>query len=416
MLEHDVTLRDVFISYSSVDQALVDRIVRMLESDAGLKVWYAPADIQGGEQFIRRIEDGLRTSQTVVVILSPSARDSYWVEKEWSIRLIQMSKDRTRKLIPVPVFDITDAQIPLLLRDLQYIDFRAVDLNNPITLKEKVHELADSVKGELPPRDVDAIGLPFVAVAMTRKEADDLASEAIFDNPEVAPIERERFGALREALEEHGISDLPSCYGESRNEWQPLTADQTTIRNIIESVVNRLNDDRQQKERLPIIRPQYFSTEFLSPDDEWRGRTWDQLEELGCVLVVDAISMFHPLLRQTFLRSQFLGSSVGAGGRISLVVVSPLSSNILKVNQLLEQELCSHMQRAFDRFAIHLDQFCEFGVGDPRHLRRWLFSILPETAKAVQGQRGLSPEVREAMRSEQGPPTGIGRYAIGRGG
>jgi hypothetical protein len=409
MPEQDTILRDVFISYSTADEAVVGRIVEKLTED-GLSVWYAPADIQGGEQFIREIEGGLRTSQVVVTLFSPSALDSFWEEAEWSARLVQMSGDRTRRLIPVLLYDVEDDQLPLLLRPLDRLDFRGTDLNDPVILKEKTDELIWNIRGELPPPGVQAVGIPFVIFAMVHQEADELISEIIFENPAVAPIERERFARLVEILAEHDFDDISEFYGETREGWRPPIANLAAIRDTIEEIVKRVNHHRQATPGVSIIRPQFFSADFLSDDPDWRGQTWDQLSKLGCVLIIDAISMFHPFLRQKLLLSEF-----GSNERVSIVVLSPVGPGVLPINQFLEQEICPQMQRAFDRFATHLDMLCEFGIGDIRNLRRWLFSVLPEAAMTIQGQKA-SPVWREAIRNKLGMPVGIDRIIFGRGG
>jgi len=409
MPEQETTLRDVFISYSSADEPIMERIAQKL-TDNGLSVWYAPADIQGGEQFVREIELGLRTSQVVVTFLSSSALDSFWVEAEWSARLIQMSRDRTRKLIPVLLRDVEDDQIPLLLQPLDRLDFRGEDLNDPVILGEKVAELVQNIRGELPPPGVEAVGIPFVIFAMTDPEVNELTSGGIFEDPAVAPVERERFERLIEILVEHGLDDISQFYGQTREGWRPPIAESATIRDTVEEVVDQVNNHLQSTPGAPIIRPQFFSTDFLSDDATWRGRTWDQLGRLGCVLIIDAISMFHPVLRQKLILSEF-----GSNERVSIVVLSPVGPGLLPINQLLEQEIGSQMQRAFNRFAVHLDMLCEFGVGDVRALKRWLFSTLPETARIVQGLRA-NPRLRQRMREHLGQPAGIHRAIFGRGG
>jgi hypothetical protein len=407
MPEQEATLRDVFISYSSADQDIVCRIVERLKED-GLSVFFAESDIHGGEQFIRKIEEGLRTHQVVVTLFSPSALDSFWVEAEWSARLIQMSRDRTRRLIPVLLHNVEDDQIPLLLQPLDRLDFRGEDLNDPVTLEEKVTELVQNIRGELPPPGVKALGVPFVVFAMIQREVNELISGNIFGDPAVAPLERKRFERLVEILAEHGFDDISDFYGRTREEWRPPIANLATIRDIVEEVVEQVNQHRQSTPGAPIICPQFFSTDFLSDNAAWRSQTWHQLDRLGCVLVIDAISMFHPLLRPILLRSEF-----GANERASIVVLSPVGPSVLPINQLLEQEIGCQMQRAFDRFAVHLDMLCEFGVGDMRALKRWLFSVLPETARTVQGLRA-TPFSREKMRERLGQPAGIDRAIFGQ--
>lgn len=245
---------------------------------------------------------------------------------------------------------------------------------------------------------------------MTTGEVKELTSGAVLENHYAAPIDRERFECLVEVLAEHGLDEIEEFYGETREEWRPPITNPATVREIVEEVIQQVNRHRQLTPGENILRPQFFSTDFLSDDVAWRGRTWDRLGSLGCVLIVDAISVFHPLLRQKLLLSEF-----GSNPRVSIVVLSPVGSNTLTINELLEREVAPQIQRAFDRFAVHLDVLCEFGAGDVRALRRWLFRALPETARMIQGSRA-NPQQRERMRERLGQPAGIDRVIFGRGG
>src|SRR6266508_7016482 len=96
----DVSLYDVFISYSSDDAAIVNPIVARLEQD-GLSHFFAPTEISGGDDFIQEIGLGLQRCHTMVLFLSAAALDSFWVQREWGAQLVRMAKDRTARLLPV---------------------------------------------------------------------------------------------------------------------------------------------------------------------------------------------------------------------------------------------------------------------------------------------------------------------------
>jgi hypothetical protein len=92
----------------------VQRLAKDLES-AGFDVWWDLTDIQGSDVWEHRIEDGLRTSQYFIVVLSPASLESRWVRREY------LSADNSGiKIIPVKLkpYDVT----PLTLRDIQPID------------------------------------------------------------------------------------------------------------------------------------------------------------------------------------------------------------------------------------------------------------------------------------------------------
>lgn len=73
---------DVFISYSRVDQDIMNRITRTLQQK-GLRVWVDKLKLEPGESSWRRaIQNAIDRSSCLLVILSPDARQSKWVEAE----------------------------------------------------------------------------------------------------------------------------------------------------------------------------------------------------------------------------------------------------------------------------------------------------------------------------------------------
>jgi hypothetical protein len=247
---------------------------------------------------------------------------------------------------------------------------------------------------------VEFTNIPFVVVAMTQDEAAELMTENVFDDPMVAPIERTRFRVFKEALQEHDVADLLLCYGKQREAWKPHILWQHTIQEIILEIIDLINQQRAEILNSSMLFPEFFSSNFFAKDESTRLETWDQLERQGCVIIVDPVSVFHPVLRRFLLKSE-----MGSNDRTAILGFSPVDANTIPVNQLLEEEIGSQMQRAFARFSKHLDRLCEFGVGDLRTLQRWLFAILPETATIVQNQRP-NPSNRQKLRRKMGEPRG----------
>lgn len=277
-------------------------------------------------------------------------------------------------------------------------------------LHNELDQLCAEVEREL--KKIETIGIPFVIVAMTRDEANDLITEAVFDEPTVASVERTRFRQFRESLQEHGINiaDLLPHYEEHRQNWRPHTCQRSTIYEIVSDIADLINQQWSETPSLSLIHPQFFSSDFFAKDEDTRIETWDRLGQLGCVIVVDAVSMFHPRLRHNLSHSE-----MGSNERVAMLVLSPINSCAIPVNQLIEREIGSQMQRAFARFSKYLDRLCEFGVGDLRALQRWLFTVLPETATIVQNQRP-SPSNRRVFREWMGEPYGIDQAIFGQRG
>ena len=70
----------VFISYSRTDQEYVDQLVARL-GDAGLTTWIDKT-IDYGDRWLQVIKDQVDSCVALVVVMTPAAEDSTWVERE----------------------------------------------------------------------------------------------------------------------------------------------------------------------------------------------------------------------------------------------------------------------------------------------------------------------------------------------
>jgi hypothetical protein len=113
-LIYNRAMTQVFISYSRIDLEFVRRLAKDLQ-DADLDVWWDLSVIQGSDVWEKRIEEGLRSSQYFIVVVTPDSLESRWVRREY------LSADNAGvKIIPLKLkpYDVT----PLTLRDIQPID------------------------------------------------------------------------------------------------------------------------------------------------------------------------------------------------------------------------------------------------------------------------------------------------------
>ncbi len=105
----------VFISHSWKDNDTAKNIARYLKQD-GAEVWIDHRRISGGDSLPDRIGNALKWCDTLVLVWSKSAESSKWVNKEWKAAL---SLDK--KIVPCL---LDDTEIPILLCDILYIDFK----------------------------------------------------------------------------------------------------------------------------------------------------------------------------------------------------------------------------------------------------------------------------------------------------
>ena len=74
-------MKEVFISYSTVDTVQAETVRNVLEKN-GLSCWMAPRDIPGGSNYTKEIPIAIRNCKVFLLILSKNAQNSHWVLKE----------------------------------------------------------------------------------------------------------------------------------------------------------------------------------------------------------------------------------------------------------------------------------------------------------------------------------------------
>src|SRR5262249_54291310 len=130
----------IFISYSRKDSPFAGQLVKAL-TGRGFEVWI-DRKIRAGTQWSRTIQQALRASQIMIVVMSPESMASNNVEDEWQYFL-----DRQKPIIPVKIKP-TDDDMHFQLNRIQYIDFHAKEFN--VAFEELVAEINEKL-ASLPP-------------------------------------------------------------------------------------------------------------------------------------------------------------------------------------------------------------------------------------------------------------------------
>ncbi len=105
----------IFISYSSQDIDFVRYLRTLLESE-GFAVWVDEARLTPGAGWWRDIEQSIERCAALVVIMTPNARESDWVERE-----ILLAENRRKPIYPVLLSGGPWSR----LANIQYEDMRA---------------------------------------------------------------------------------------------------------------------------------------------------------------------------------------------------------------------------------------------------------------------------------------------------
>ncbi len=94
----------VFLSYSTKDQRFAERLHADLQAN-GVRCWFAPEDIQGGKKLHEQIDEAIRLTDRLLLVLSASSVASPWVEHEIRRARRREVTEGRRILFPVGLID-----------------------------------------------------------------------------------------------------------------------------------------------------------------------------------------------------------------------------------------------------------------------------------------------------------------------
>jgi hypothetical protein len=227
--------------------------------------------------------------------------------------------------------------------------------------------------------------LPFVLAVMNRAEAADLVEGRAFDGCP-APL-TEAFGALRDMLDAAVVGDWADRYDDERERWRPFGAGHGTLAELVGATVARLNDRYRYQ---PPVAADFRAVTELSRD-RWELR---RLRHEGCILIVDAISMRHPLLQRALH-----ASLLDAYPTTSVMLVAP-AATALEARELaviLELRLAD---LEFNQRRMDPDE--EFGASweavEQPVLEKWLTNRV----QVMAGSHGVRSGIRSFMSYGRG--------------
>jgi hypothetical protein len=135
-----------FISYSTKDEAFAKRLhSRMVQEK--LRVWFAPEDIQEGKKLHEQIDEAIRASDKLLLVLSPHSIGSKWVRDE--IRRARKAEVREgrRKLFPIRLMGY---------EELEPWDSFYADLAEDVAQEIREYYIPDFTKWEEDPKSFEA--------------------------------------------------------------------------------------------------------------------------------------------------------------------------------------------------------------------------------------------------------------------
>jgi len=128
------------VSYAREDAALAQSVRDML-AGRGFNVFLDTESMIGGEDFVRRLTDELRTADAVVALLTPASAGSEWCQAEW-----YFAHARGAEVIPIRVGDV-EALLPTPIRLLEHrIHFLTATDDGQQKLNAELAEQLDRVR------------------------------------------------------------------------------------------------------------------------------------------------------------------------------------------------------------------------------------------------------------------------------
>lgn len=126
----------VFICHASSDNAIANRIADGLEQD-GITPWLAPRSIRGGESYADAIVQGIRDSDSMVVLLTEEANQSAFVHRE-----IERAVSLSKRLIVLRLAPVMPTKgLELFLSSTQWIEA------HQIGIEKSIEALKDALRG-----------------------------------------------------------------------------------------------------------------------------------------------------------------------------------------------------------------------------------------------------------------------------
>lgn len=141
---------DVFICHASDDKEdVVAPLYRHLDS-VGIRCWYDRGEIMWGDSIVGKINEGLRSSRFVIVVLSSALLKKAWATKEMNAALSQEVDSGETRVLPLMVGtdeDLRQIKAQLVIqRDKRYLRWRGDPTEVEMELRTLIRR--DNAKGK----------------------------------------------------------------------------------------------------------------------------------------------------------------------------------------------------------------------------------------------------------------------------
>ena len=209
---------DAFISYAHRDGGEWVHVLAGNLERLGVRCFLDDWEIGPGDVPVHGMDRGLAESRHGVLVVTPAAMASGWVQQEYAA-LLRNAVEHQRRLVPVLFLD---AEMPPLLASFAWIDFRNVEGGE---YEANVRRLADELQGKRPERPLPGESLvqppgrtvrPVGPLRLTLTVSPDRVRLEGFEEPVEAPprpvdhVLRDRIWRLQRARRLRAAADAQS--------------------------------------------------------------------------------------------------------------------------------------------------------------------------------------------------------------
>lgn len=364
---------DAFISYASVDREWARKLAEALET-RGLKVFWDQDGLRLGEEWVPQLSDALAGAHHLVLLASPAAGESSWVDEELYRFRRHMDDERDRgesrgrTVLPV-LLEGKFARLPLV-HGLDVLAERGAYAAGADAVADDVWRgVVRKVHDGIVHSD-DALAVPVLLLTSTRPR---MESKVDVDEPPVGG------GApLAEVLTALGIgaNQLFERYGDSRRDWRPFGSERP-VRLILDDLKDSLNAQLVAAER-PRLSWRYLDEQrFWDGGPEAVAAEAALLESEPALIVADPLAFYDELVRSRY--SQYLQPGFTDAHTFILVLapfaLPPQAAAVRQAIASLARQVFLHYYEP-PVFAGNKFARCGANIADEMDFKSWLITTV----------------------------------------
>jgi hypothetical protein len=232
-----------------------------------------------------------------------------------------------------------------------------------------------------------ALLVPIVLVVMTAAEAKDLADGPAFDQYAQPDALRNDFKPLQSLLENNGMAKWFLCYRATPQAWRPNGIQGgPTIADLVKDALDQVHVAGLSE------RPLRADFKDIREINRSENRPiLKNLRERGCIVILDSISIRHPLLLREYHHSM-----LDAYPCTSVVRLVPLANAFDLVRNMKIAFQWSFSEMEFDRRRTDpFDEYSCMDISDFSEFPKWFLNQVKKLLPSATGpQAGILREMK----------------------